>query len=500
TPEGWTIVQQRGGLFFFSSSENPAHAKENKSNVSVTQKVFSAPHQTSRQVGRVSPILVGTVGPSSPKAGGDCPVPARPPSGLHGPPGPDPPSAEIALLAVVPPVIAMAAPVTSHPRCDCQLCRIHHCNADYVAATSPATEETLPSTNYCGVLRAYALCTRKLARLCRGDLVYHSAVFRIKELFGQHNCSSDGPTSSVRAPGAADLPVSETCNYHARFGFHAKFAHCGLFGDPHLRTFKDEFQTCRVAGAWPLIDNQYLSVQVTNVPVGLGSGATATSKITLIFKSFPGCSEQRVYQATPEDLPLAFTDGTSDVGPQDGSGSLRILEKPGTRQVEIQARHIGSIVIIRQVGRYLTFAIRVPEDILGPSEHSAGLQLCLHGCPQNEQIQEQLLSPASSGPPWSSSWQAYTVESAIEECGHLLPVEDMYFQSCVFDLLTTGDSEFSLAAYGALEDMKALHPSELQLPAASRAASSGGRRPRLGPTAALLLPGLLACLLLPVRC
>ncbi|XP_054836633.1 repulsive guidance molecule A-like isoform X2 [Eublepharis macularius] len=382
---------------------------------------------------------------------------------------------------------------------DCQPCRIQRCNADYVAATSPVTEETVPHVDYCIALRAYSLCTRKMARLCRGDLVYHSAVFRIKELFGQHNCSSDGPTSSARA-GAVEPLVSEICNYRARSGFHTKFAHCGLFGDPHLRTFKDEFQTCKVEGAWPLIDNQYLSVQVTNVPVGLGSGATATSKITLIFKSFPGCSEQKVYQATTEDLPLAFTDGTRNGGLQEGLGSLQILEKPDVRQVEIQAHHIGSTVIIRQVGRYLTFAIRVPEDILGTSELSTNLQLCLQGCPQNELIQEHWLSPASSDLLRPSSRQAYTVESATEQCSHLLPVEDMYFQSCVFDLLTTGDSEFSVAAYGALEDMKALNPSRLQLHPASKAAHSAGRRPSLGQRAAVLLPGLLVFLLLPIQC
>ncbi|XP_077188237.1 repulsive guidance molecule A-like isoform X2 [Paroedura picta] len=398
-----------------------------------------------------------------------------------------------------PPLAALLTLCCLRPWTDGQPCRIQRCNTDYVAATSPVTEETLPHTDYCVALRAYSLCTRKTARLCRGDLVYHSAVFRIKELFGQHNCSSDGPTSSARAPGATQPLVSEMCNYQARFSFQTRFAHCGLFGDPHLRTFKDEFQTCKVEGAWPLIDNQYLSVQVTNVPVGLGSGATATSKITLIFKSFPGCSEQRVYQATPGDLPLAFTDGTRSGGLQEGSGSsLRILEKPDRRQVEIQAHHIGSTAILRQVGRYLTFAIRVPEDILGPSEHSADLQLCLHGCPQNEQIQEHRLSPASSGQTLPSSRQAYTVETASQECNHLLPVEDMYFQSCVFDLLTTGDSDFSMAAYGALEDMKALYPSRIRLLPASRAASSAGWRPRLGRTAALLSPGLLVFLVLPV--
>nr|XP_005281206.1 repulsive guidance molecule A-like [Chrysemys picta bellii] len=352
-----------------------------------------------------------------------------------------------------------------------QQCRIQRCNADYVAATSPThalPEETPLDVDYCIALRAYSVCTRKTAKSCRGDLVYHSAVFRIKELFPQHNCSSDGPTSSAKAPGTPDPLVSELCNYESRSGFQKKFAHCGLFGDPHLRTFKDEFQTCKVEGAWPLIDNQYLSVQVTNVPVVLGSSATATSKITLIFKSYQGCTEQKVYQATTEDLPLAFSDGTRTGGWQEGASSLRILEKPDAGQVEIQANYIGSIVIIRQVGRYLTFAIRVPEETLNLSEESAGLQLCLHGCPKNELIQEHRLNVGSSSPLWPSSRRAYTVEMATEQCRHILQVEDVYFQSCVFDLLTTGDPEFSMAAYGALEDLKALYPSRLKLHTVSK--------------------------------
>ncbi|XP_066491727.1 repulsive guidance molecule A-like [Tiliqua scincoides] len=374
----------------------------------------------------------------------------------------------------------------------CQPCRIQRCNTDYVAATSPALEETLQDVDYCIVLRAYSVCTRKMARSCRGDLVYHSAVFRIKELFGKHNCSSDGPTSSARAPSAMDPLLSEICNYNARSGFQAKFAHCGLFGDPHLRTFKDKFQTCKVEGAWPLIDNRYLSVQVTNVPVILGSSATATSKITLIFKSYPGCTEQKVYQATTEDLPLAFSDGTRNGGLKEGAGSLHILEKPDARQVEIQAHYIGSTIIIRQVGRYLTFVIRMPEDTLGTSEGSTNLQLCLHGCPQSELIQEHQLSLASSSLLWPSSQQAFTVETATQQCSYLLQVEDVYFQSCVFDLLTTGDSEFSMAAYGALEDMKALYPSRLKLHTVSKRVGSASNRPHLGPAVVALYSWFLA--------
>ncbi|XP_037106415.1 RGM domain family, member D [Syngnathus acus] len=369
-----------------------------------------------------------------------------------------------------------------YPPAYCQQCRIQRCNAEYVAATSPSNglQEDAPlDVDYCIALRAYALCTRRQARSCRGDLVYHSAVFRIKELFSQHNCSSDGPTSSAKVPSTSRPAVSELCNYENRVlaagsgGPQKKYAHCGLFGDPHLRTFRDEFQTCKVEGAWPLIDNRFLSVQVTNVPVVLGSSATATSKITVIFKSYHGCTDQKVYQATTDDLPMAFQDGTRSGGE---SGSLTITERGGSgtgRQVKIQARYIGTSIIVRRVGSYLTFAIRMPEDTLDFSEDNGGLQLCLHGCPRNELIKEHTLGrqsqqhrqqPGASTElgPLRPPHQVYTVERATAKCRETLQVEDVYFQSCVFDLLTTGDPEFSMAAYGALEDLKALPPSKLK--------------------------------------
>ncbi|KAG7258919.1 hypothetical protein CRUP_033388, partial [Coryphaenoides rupestris] len=375
----------------------------------------------------------------------------------------------------------------------CLQCRIQRCNTDYVASTSTSSglqEELPPDVDYCIALRAYSQCTRRQARSCRGNLVYHSAVFRIKELFSQHNCSSDGPTSSARASSTSRPIVSELCDYESRAsasgvgGQQKKYAHCGLFGDPHLRTFRDEFQTCKVEGAWPLIDNRYLSVQVTNVPVVLGSSATATSKITVIFKFYQGCADQKVYQATTEDLPSAFQDGTRNGGGD--SGSLSIVERGGGggstgRQVKIQARHIGTSIIVRRVGRYLTFAIRMPEELLDYSAED--LQLCLHGCPRSELIKEHTLlgrqshqqqQPPPGGrlphPP-PPAHQSYTVEGATARCRETLQVEDVYFQSCVFDLLTTGDPEFSMAAFGALEDLKALPPSWLR--------QSSGRTPRL---------------------
>lgn len=195
-------------------------------------------------------------------------------------------------------------------------------------------------------------------------------------------------------------------------------------------------------------------------------------QITVIFKSYHGCTDQKVYQATTEDLPLAFQDGTRSGGE---SGSLTIVERGGSgvgRQVKIQARYIGTSIIVRRVGSYLTFAIRMPEDTLDFSEDNGGLQLCLHGCPRNELIKEHTLGLQSQQPhlqgtntelgPLRPPHQVYTVERATAKCRETLQVEDVYFQSCVFDLLTTGDPEFSMAAYGALEDLKALPPSKLK--------------------------------------
>lgn len=180
-------------------------------------------------------------------------------------------------------------------------CKILKCNSEFWSATagshSPASDD---APEFCAALRTYALCTRRTARTCRGDLAYHSAVHGIEDLMSQYNCSKDGPTSQPRlrtlpppsdSQERSDSP--EICHYEKSFHKHSaapNYTHCGLFGDPHLRTFTDRFQTCKVQGAWPLIDNNYLNVQVTNTPVLPGSAATATSKVRVSL----GCVHARM--------------------------------------------------------------------------------------------------------------------------------------------------------------------------------------------------------------
>ncbi|KAM6363063.1 repulsive guidance molecule B [Pluvialis apricaria] len=355
---------------------------------------------------------------------------------------------------------------------DCQLqtsCRIQKCTTDFVSLTSHLNSALEGfDLEFCKALRAYSACTYRNSKVCRGNLVYHSAVLGISDLMSQRNCSKDGPTSSTNPELSHD-----PCNYsgHTEARKHQggektpppTYLFCGLFGDPHLRTFKDRFQTCKVEGAWPLIDNNYLSVQVTNVPVVPGSSATATNKITIIFKSYQDCTDQKVYQAVTDDLPAAFVDGTTSGG--DGNTkSLQIVEKVSGKYIEMHARYIGTTVYIRQLGHYLTLAIRMPQELVMAYEESQDLQLCVNGCPSSERIDDsghlplpvmgQLLPQSGAAHPWS----VYTLETATAKCHEKMLVKDIYFYSCVFDLLTTGDANFTAAAHSALQDVEALHP------------------------------------------
>lgn len=391
-------------------------------------------------------------------------------------------------------------------------CKILKCNSEFWSATA-GSQAAADSPEFCAALRTYALCTRRTARTCRGDLAFHSAVHGIEDLMDQHNCSREGPTAPPRPrtpPGGDsqernDSP--ETCHYRQAA---PNYTHCGLFGDPHLRTFTDRFQTCMVRGAWPLIDNDYLNVQVTNTPVLPGSAATATSKLTIIFKNFQECVEQKVYQAEMDELPAAFTDGSKNGGDKHGANSLKITEKVSGQHVEIQAKYIGTTIVVRQVGRYLTFAVRMPEEVVHAVEDgdSQGLYLCLRGCPLSQQIDFQAVhaaaaqgtrGPHGASPPPAAPGDTFPYETAVAKCKEKLPVEDLYYQACVFDLLTTGDVNFTLAAYYALEDVRSLHSNKDKLHLYERTREPPGRASASGapPAPWSLLGGLLLLRLLP---
>uniref|UniRef100_A0A667ZGK3 Hemojuvelin BMP co-receptor n=1 Tax=Myripristis murdjan TaxID=586833 RepID=A0A667ZGK3_9TELE len=330
-------------------------------------------------------------------------------------------------------------------------CRILRCNSDFVAATLDlgnrgGLSREVVNTGYCSALRSYATCTKRTARACRGDLAYHSAVQGIEDLLIQHRCPRVGPTAQPRPMPQAPLS-GDTCLYEKGFftreGRPPEYLHCGVFGDPHVRTFNNEFQTCAVQGAWPLIDNEYLYVQATSTPTRGQTYATALTKITIIFKNWRQCIEQHLYQAELDNVPAAFVDGSVSSGERRGQHSLLVQTQSPGRHAEIRAAHIGTVLVVRQNGRSLGLAVRSPRAIVEAFAPEQDLQLCVWGCPASQRLN-------TFTPPSSSSLKAQAY------CAAHLPARDIYYQACVFDLLATGDLNSSMAAVAALEDARGM--------------------------------------------
>ncbi|KAF7644580.1 hypothetical protein LDENG_00219670, partial [Lucifuga dentata] len=324
-------------------------------------------------------------------------------------------------------------------------CRILRCNSDFVAATLDL------GSSSSGV---------------GGGVPSRDA--GIEDLLVQHRCPSAGPTTLPR-PLPRTLPQvplsGNACIYEkglfTREG-QPDDLHCSVFGDPHVRTFNNEFQTCAVQGAWPLIDNEYLYIQATSTLTGGGAHGTTLTKITIIFKTWRDCVDQQIYQAELDNVPAAFADGTVWSGERRGllvnvpaafadgtvwSGERRGLlvrtQNPG-RHAEIQASHIGTVLVVRQSGRLLGLAVRSPRAVVEAFTPDQDLQLCVWGCPASQRLD-------TLRPPLTASLAG---SAARAHCAAFLPAHDVYYQACVFDLLITGDLNASEAAIAALEDAR----------------------------------------------
>lgn len=124
-------------------------------------------------------------------------------------------------------------------------------------------------------------------------------------------------------------------------------------------------------------------------------------------------------------------------------------------QVEIYLRYIDSTVIIRQINnQYLSVGVRIPEKVLNGTINNLATkdlrQLCINKCPLAERVNiGQLLANISSG----SRVQKASYAAAQQTC-HEQSVTDFFFDSCVFDLLMTGERSFADMASSAYSDVK----------------------------------------------
>jgi hypothetical protein len=170
---------------------------------------------------------------------------------------------------------------------------------------------------------------------------------------------------------------------------------CIIYGDPHLRTFDNTYQTCRCSGAWPLIDHPLFAVQITNSRIkGSSPQVTGVTKVTVLVRQFSKCGihNDLLYEAestqgstTPSST---FIDGSTS----NSNNLIRITQSSNNNVITIHLDHIGVRVYIGQFeSQYLNVVIKfrsatstVKQQLVLNSISSNSL--CKMGCPKREQI------------------------------------------------------------------------------------------------------------------
>ncbi|KAG0432910.1 hypothetical protein HPB47_020400 [Ixodes persulcatus] len=253
----------------------------------------------------------------------------------------------------------------------------------------------------CGPAK-YRDCLEAIAKQCHENLHYRLLVAGLKNCTSTDNAAAVTPTSLPQPPEA-------TCQWLLADGGYGQ---CGLYGDPHLQTFGGKLQTCRAVGAWPMVDNAYLAVQVTNSHAG--ATATVVSKVTVVVHSH----------------------GWDDVGrPRSGA------HDPELDLVELTLYHAGVRLRIRQHGDFLSVTLRMPTQIA-----DMGTPLCSQGCPTRELLPELRNV---------EQWRREKAESSCTKVN----LTGAYWDACVFDVLSTEDArsaEVAGAASAAVADLRSL--------------------------------------------
>ncbi len=170
-------------------------------------------------------------------------------------------------------------------------------------------------------------------------------------------------------------------------------------------------------------------------------------QLSIILKDHDECGERKLYQAQAGNLPAYFVDGTQEAG---FGHSVLIADIVPGEHVEIHIKYIATVIVIRQHANYLQFAIRMPDDLIHGMNEKDNNQLCVKGCPLGERINykefmKDFLTEKSQR------------QSSVAQCRDANVIDD-YLDSCVFDLLTTGDQNFTKAAQHAMMDVSRLHP------------------------------------------
>ncbi|EFO15281.2 hypothetical protein LOAG_13231 [Loa loa] len=286
---------------------------------------------------------------------------------------------------------------------------------------------------YCQIITDYIYCLSETNRTCRGNLKYHTLQTLLHRQRREFSCNSFPETMKP----SNYVPIG--CAFPTDTAPHTMQRYCGLFGSRHLRTLNGHFVTCARTGAYPLINNKHLLIQITHS--FLGSGTTAISKVTVIIKKNERCTTRKQYEAGSEDeqLPNTFTDGSIFVG---NSGRKAVeIKSLSQNHIEITVRYIATTIFIRRHGAYLSVALRIPERFIQEQTDNE-FDICTSGCSRSETIklEEALANPLSFTRCYGVRMKI-PLKIAIERCKHV-NVTDAFFDACIFDFLISGDEMF----------------------------------------------------------
>lgn len=257
---------------------------------------------------------------------------------------------------------------------------------------------------------------------------------------------------------------------------------CSIFGDPHVRTFTNRFQTCRVQGAWPMMDHPLFAVQVTSSKdFSTLNHITGITKVTVLIRQIMICGIESdlVYEAdlttghkyqgeddtssqtsnihdddtdqshetagTGGPLPITFNDGSSSTM----NGLVKVTPR-SNQEVCIQLDHVGVQVCVRKFtsSNYLNVIVKFKKHMNSDEralmiDSMDSYTLCTFGCPSLEQVNVPKILSAAKVDVFNESLH-------VNECEGLY---GYYWIACIFDVKMKGSKGDQIAVHRFAQEM-----------------------------------------------